>query len=69
MRNELTIANEPDHHTRGTSWSQLRHQLYNHPNLDTHEGWPVCNRGLRYREGETKLLLYRRLETTGVAAR
>ena len=28
-----------------------------------------CNRGLRYREGETKLLLYRRLETTGVAAR
>ena len=26
-------------------------------------------RGLRYREGEAKLLLYRRLETTGVAAR
>ena len=28
-----------------------------------------CNRGLRYREGETKLVPYRRLETTGVAAR
>ena len=41
VRNELTIANEPEHHTRGTTWPQLRHQLYNHPNLDTHEGWPV----------------------------